>query len=145
MKSRLQKTLGRSSSWISVILATAMTCGCGFWAGNPPKEGLYLDSYNVDFGVVKANDTSSNGIGIINNTNTTYLIQKPRLAHGIHFWLTRNFGRPVDTLDHGNYNSCIEFDFTAKTPGTYRDTLRINSFPDTTHILLSAPIVAICR
>ena len=152
MRATFASRLKRSLYKDLLIFSACAFCGCISWS-DPLKQGLYFDRDNVDFGVVAVSDTSYNGPTIINNTNNIYIIQKPRLAHGINFWIIRNFRDPIDTIKANNgdnsfpvhYNNFPSLGFVASAPGTYRDSLLIFSYPDSTHLLLSEPLVVICR
>ncbi|GEM_PF-5970267 len=125
----------------AITLMIALSSGCLF-GGSPRQEGLYFAESMVDFGQVKAGDTGFNGASIINNTTDSFIVLKPKLTQNKVFWIIRNFSANVDTIRTGNYDNVPSLGFIASSPGVYRDTLVILSYPDTTHLLLSEPIVA---
>ena len=127
-----------------MIPAACTICGCSF-AGDPPQKGLYFIKNSADFGIVKVTDTAYDGGGLVNNTDSSFTIRRPKLAHGIYFWIADNLPGSVETLSPGNYGEFPSFGFSTSASGTYRDTLLIFESPDSTHILLSEPIVATCR
>jgi hypothetical protein len=133
-----------------VLLFSLLTCGLTCWVPDA-KQGFYFDGPGyVDFGQVKANDTSFNEAVVVNNSAAIYIVQKPKLTQNKYFWIIRNFSWQVDTIAAQGpsrvaaieVSNRLNVGFAADSPGIYRDTVVIFSYPDTTHLLLSEPIVA---